>query len=465
MPQQVFERRTATALWEFELFPFNLMVELTPENGFVQVRVWTRSCFSEMEEVTLSLPEPSLPSRNPECCHAPAATDFRTYRWKVWILIGTLAICLSGFEFLVTWPGRLQAASADGLFADFPDQVARWAWRSGIAELAALWWIVAFSATVGSFINVVVYRMPLGKSLGGAGSACVSCQTPIKWYDNVPVLGWLLLGGRCRKCNAKIAIRYPIVEATAIALGLGLFILTVQTRVSLLFDPAAKSLWYYWLVERPPAQGILTFFYLLPVQMACLAIAWVDVDRARLPRRFYVSVATMVVAAALAYTIFLGPRLAIFFHSHTWAQVSLIPTNMQWMTHLWSSHVGPALGEANGQSLRVFELLVAQAGGGVFGIGIGCLAWRIGSAIGLAHLVASESELARHLDFRSTIANFALIGLVGGWFLAVFVFLLWVVELSVRFIGTGHVRQTPVGGATVWFGLPYYFLIAAAIWW
>jgi len=99
------------------------------------------------------------------------------------------------------------------------------------------------------------------------------------------------------------------------------------------------------------------------------------------------------------------------------------------------------------------------------GLGIGCLAWRVGTAIGRARMVESESELVWQLDFRTTTCNFALIGLVGGWFLAGFVFLLWVVELGVRFIGTGHARQTPVGGATVWFGLPYYFLVAAATWW
>src|SRR3954464_15428807 len=66
---------------------------------------------------------------------------------------------------------------------------------------------------IGSFLNVVAYRLPRGESLSRPGSRCPSCGTPIKPYDNVPVLSWLLLRGRCRACGAHISARYPIVEA------------------------------------------------------------------------------------------------------------------------------------------------------------------------------------------------------------------------------------------------------------
>jgi leader peptidase (prepilin peptidase)/N-methyltransferase len=68
-------------------------------------------------------------------------------------------------------------------------------------------------AIVGSFLNVVAYRLPRGESLLHPPSACPSCGTPIKPYDNVPVLGWLWLRGRCRSCGAPISPKYPIVEA------------------------------------------------------------------------------------------------------------------------------------------------------------------------------------------------------------------------------------------------------------
>ena len=65
---------------------------------------------------------------------------------------------------------------------------------------------------LGSFLNVVASRLPLKRSLVRPGSACMSCERPIAWYDNVPVLSWALLRGRCRSCGAAIPARYPAVE-------------------------------------------------------------------------------------------------------------------------------------------------------------------------------------------------------------------------------------------------------------
>jgi leader peptidase (prepilin peptidase)/N-methyltransferase len=71
----------------------------------------------------------------------------------------------------------------------------------------------------GSFFNVLAYRLPRGQSLVRPGSRCPSCATAIKAHDNVPVLGWLLLRGRCRACRAPISPRYPLVEALTAALA------------------------------------------------------------------------------------------------------------------------------------------------------------------------------------------------------------------------------------------------------
>ncbi len=75
---------------------------------------------------------------------------------------------------------------------------------------------VAFAALggliVGSFLNVVAYRLPRHESLVSPGSRCPGCGVPIKPYDNLPVIGWLLLRGRCRACGKQISARYPIVE-------------------------------------------------------------------------------------------------------------------------------------------------------------------------------------------------------------------------------------------------------------
>jgi leader peptidase (prepilin peptidase) / N-methyltransferase len=72
-----------------------------------------------------------------------------------------------------------------------------------------------FGAIVGSFLNVVAYRLPRKESLLHPGSRCPECGTPIKPYDNVPVLGWLWLRGRCRACGARISWHYPAIEAVS----------------------------------------------------------------------------------------------------------------------------------------------------------------------------------------------------------------------------------------------------------
>jgi leader peptidase (prepilin peptidase)/N-methyltransferase len=76
------------------------------------------------------------------------------------------------------------------------------------AALAAV-----LGAVVGSFLNVVAYRLPRGESLAHPPSRCPSCGAPVKPYDNIPVLSWLLLRGRCRNCGSRISWRYPAVEA------------------------------------------------------------------------------------------------------------------------------------------------------------------------------------------------------------------------------------------------------------
>jgi leader peptidase (prepilin peptidase)/N-methyltransferase len=73
--------------------------------------------------------------------------------------------------------------------------------------------LFAVGACVGSFLNVVVYRLPRGLSLISPPSRCPKCETPLAWYDNIPVLGWIFLRGKCRYCREKISPEYPIVEA------------------------------------------------------------------------------------------------------------------------------------------------------------------------------------------------------------------------------------------------------------
>ena len=81
-----------------------------------------------------------------------------------------------------------------------------------------LFWFFAMGAAIGSFLNVCIARWPLEQSVIRPPSRCPNCETPIKWYDNVPILAWLWLRGKCRNCGASISVVYPAVEL-AVALG------------------------------------------------------------------------------------------------------------------------------------------------------------------------------------------------------------------------------------------------------
>ncbi len=72
---------------------------------------------------------------------------------------------------------------------------------------------VFIGASLGSFLNVVIWRVPEGMSVVTPPSHCPKCNSPIRWYDNIPILSWLLLRGKCRGCRQPISVRYPLVES------------------------------------------------------------------------------------------------------------------------------------------------------------------------------------------------------------------------------------------------------------
>lgn len=79
-------------------------------------------------------------------------------------------------------------------------------------DVIAAVYLFVLGACLGSFANVVIYRLPLGKSVVRPGSTCGSCLKPIRFYNNIPILSWFLLRGRCGECGAKYSIRYAMVE-------------------------------------------------------------------------------------------------------------------------------------------------------------------------------------------------------------------------------------------------------------
>lgn len=125
----------------------------------------------------------------------------------------------------------------------------------------------------GSFLNVVAYRLPIGESLAVPGSRCPSCGTPIKPYDNIPVLGWLMLHGRCRSCRTAISARYPLVEALTAALAVAVV-----------------------LVKHSPRDIALG----LVLVAVLVAVALIDLDKRIIPNKITLPAAVLAIGIGLA---------------------------------------------------------------------------------------------------------------------------------------------------------------------
>ncbi len=83
--------------------------------------------------------------------------------------------------------------------------------------------VFIFGIMIGSFLNVLIYRIPKGENIAFPASHCQSCLTPLKWYHNIPIFSWLFLRGKCGFCDEKISIQYPIVEFITGLIAVALF--------------------------------------------------------------------------------------------------------------------------------------------------------------------------------------------------------------------------------------------------
>jgi leader peptidase (prepilin peptidase)/N-methyltransferase len=139
-------------------------------------------------------------------------------------------------------------------------------------------------ALIGSFLNVVVYRLPIGQSLVKPRSHCPSCNTPVSPRDNVPLLSWLFLKGRCRHCSETISARYPAVE-----------LLTAICFVAVVL-----------------AQGISAdLIALIPFTAVLIAVAFIDLEHKIVPNKIMAPAAIYGVVTAVAFRTDMLPELLI----------------------------------------------------------------------------------------------------------------------------------------------------------
>jgi leader peptidase (prepilin peptidase) / N-methyltransferase len=232
---------------------------------------------------------------------------------------------------------------------------------------------------VGSFLNVVIYRVPRKESIVTPRSACPDCGTPISNRDNVPVVSWLMLRGRCRSCGLRISPRYPLVEAATAALFVG-----VALRIG--------------------AHAALPAFLVMVAGL--LALGCIDVETKLLPRRVvYVVFALLVVllAAAAAISGHWRPLLLAAIFSASWFLLFF------------------AINLVDSRLLGFGDVRLAL----VLGFGLGWLgvpavligffsANLIGAACGLALIVAKRSNRATPLPYGAFLALGAMLAIFIG---------------------------------------------------
>ncbi|MEX0886943.1 MAG: prepilin peptidase [Phycisphaeraceae bacterium] len=137
--------------------------------------------------------------------------------------------------------------------------------------------VVGVGACVGSFLNVVAYRLPEGKSIVTPPSACPRCGHHLAWYDNIPVLGWVMLRGRCRYCREPISVQYPLVEAATAALFGGVYVVYYMTDLRPgLADAGPGATWPVLVMHLVLIAGLIAAtlidarLYIIPLQIPWL---------------------------------------------------------------------------------------------------------------------------------------------------------------------------------------------------
>ena len=176
-------------------------------------------------------------------------------------------------------------------------------------EMITIAMIFILGAAIGSFLNVVIYRIPKGENIAFPSSHCQSCHTPLKWYHNIPILSWLVLGGKCAYCKEPISRQYPIVELiTALIfvtlyfkLGLVWYLPFVLASFSALFALVMIDFKYYAVPDS------VNFF--------ALAMALVQPD--------FIGAATNAAIAALALYL-LGLGVSFIFKKEAMGSADVI---------------------------------------------------------------------------------------------------------------------------------------------
>jgi len=212
-----------------------------------------------------------------------------------------------------------------------------------LAKLLLIY-VVGMGACIGSFLNVVIARLPEGKSVIRPGSKCPQCETPISWFDNIPVVSYLLLLAKCRHCRAQIPFRYPLVEILTAVL--------------------TAALWVRFGLS-------LEFLVWMPLTASFVAITFIDIDH-------------WIIPDVIVFPMMMWVGVAAFLPTSvtpTFALLGLLPAGLiflvGWSFEKITGREGLGLGDvkllaliglAVGPSVSLNILLLSSLQGAVIGI-------------------------------------------------------------------------------------------------
>ncbi|MER7797893.1 prepilin peptidase [Microbacterium sp. NPDC096154] len=262
----------------------------------------------------------------------------------------------------------------------------------------------ALGLAIGSFLNVVAWRVPRGESIVLPNSACPKCGHEIRPYDNIPVVSWLALRGRCRDCAAPISPRYPIVEAIT---GVLFVVVALVMGPAVLGAPGATSAW---------AAGLVLVAYLALAGFG-VALAAIDLDTHRLPHVLVYPLATTGLILFAAAALLSGDGAALLR-----AVVGAAAMGAIYLAVAFAKAGGMGMGDV--KLALALGLFLGWAGWGALAVGF-IAAFALGAAVGLALMAARRIERKGGIPFGPWMIVGAWVGILfgnplAGWYLDLF---------------------------------------------
>jgi leader peptidase (prepilin peptidase)/N-methyltransferase len=236
-----------------------------------------------------------------------------------------------------------------------------------------------FGLMMGSFANVVIYRVPQGRSIVRPASACPACGAPVRSWDNIPVISWLVLRGRCRDCHARISVRYPVIEALVGALFAG-----VGLRFGLSWTGVG---------EAALAAGLVV-------------LAFIDLDHMLLPKKIVYATMTIVATVFVA-----GAATGTQWHRLLVAAISAV---VPWALFFVINFIAPrALGFGDVRLALLIGFGLGWLGAGYALLGF-LVASVLGSVVGLTMIALGKAGRRTPIPFGTFLAAGAMVAVLAG---------------------------------------------------